>query len=440
MGNITTEEHNILISRNNSLDVLYNGTSNFTSTSSPNLQQKTLFNVTLNNGSATNSSSKPSTNFHLNSSLADILTPNIVSNISNLLMNSSVNTTKTAIERQFDWVDSMLVVSFILIFIVGVTGNALVCYFFRRNPRSLHGMARLIFYLAMVDLLASIINPSLYLYWQLTFNRSWHFGRIGCKVLPVVAKCTITISFGVIWLITIERCLVICKPVKVHLKDQHLQLFILVIILYSILCETPSIVYNEVHPKYSCTVIDLRVDWFFYPTVIIYLQRDLIFVVTFGVTVTLIYGVLYHRSSMRTLKEQKLNRKNKNIMKMLIILALVFIILVFPREILHLAYMISWKVGEGIPHSQTTRNLNAFFKILHMCNSIANVFIYAGLLGRFRQQLFRFLNSLVGRHQQKLQISGKDYSMDQSSSFERHKLSSAPNSPYLRHTFNTKTE
>ena len=83
--------------------------------------------------------------------------------------------------------------------------------------------------------------------------------------------------------------------------------------------------------------------------------------------------------------------------KQLKLLAIVFIVLVFPRELLHLVYMMSWKVGEGFPYTHTLRNINSFLKILHMSNSIANIFIYAGLMGRFRKKLYGLLSAMIGR-------------------------------------------
>lgn len=84
-------------------------------------------------------------------------------------------------------------------------------------------------------------------------------------------------------------------------------------------------------------------------------------------------------------------------MHMLVVLAVVFILLVFPREILHIIYMMSWKFGSGIPHTETIRNVNAFLKVLHMCNSVVNVFIYAGLQQRFRHKILSCFFRVIGK-------------------------------------------
>jgi 7 transmembrane receptor (rhodopsin family). len=305
-----------------------------------------------------------------------------------------------ATSPKFSLVEILLCTAFVLIFIIGVTGNALVCYYFKFSSTSLHGMAKLIYYLAVVDLLASVINPTLYMYWQVTFNRKWHFGFVGCKIIPALAKSCITISLGIILLITIERCIVICRPFHSKIKDKHINLAVIGIIIYAVLCETPQIMHIQVHPKFTCVVSNLRVDSFFYPTIIIYIARDMFFLATFVVTVASIYVELYNKESAATLREQQSVNKNKKVMHMLVTLAVVFILLVFPREILHIVYMMSWKFGTGIPHTETILNVNAFLKVLHMCNSVVNVFIYAGLQGRFRHKVFSCLFRVVGKSYQ----------------------------------------
>ena len=365
------------------------------------------------------------------------ITPSMKNTSFQILLNlpttfASTEPTEAVVQKKellMEWFDYFLVVSFVLILIIGVFGNSLVCYFFKTSYKELKGMALLLFYLSCVDLFASIVNPILFLYWQLTFHKKWHFGMVGCKIIPTVAKCLVTASLGIIWLITIERSIVISRPYTVRLKNKHIKMAFLVVLLFSVLCETPWIIHNNVLAKSTCIVPDLRVDSFFYPAVIILIVRDFIFLATFLGTTIVIYRVLYDKSSLKTLKEQKTLEKNKKIMKLLLLLAIVFILLVFPREILHVAYMISWKSGQGIAHTHTLRNINSFLKILHMCNSVANIFIYAGLLGRFRHKLKRFISTMLGRrfasetlstaidNESPFSESGMNYSLAEQSSF-----------------------
>lgn len=313
--------------------------------------------------------------------------------------NAGTATNISNANRKYDWMDIFLLTAFSTVFIVGVIGNLLVCHFFRcTTTKQKTGTGRLIFYLAITDLLASIINPALYAYWQITNRRAWHFGIVGCKILPMLAKCSITISQGIILLITIERCIVISRPFQPHrYKGLYIHLALASIVCLSVACEIPLMVYSKISPGSTCGVQNLLVDWFFYPSIVVYTSRDIIFLVTFVTTTLLIYKELYNKEHLNTLKQQKDFAKNRKIVKLLIIIATVFTVLVFPREVLHIVYMMSWKFGEGIPFSDTLRNLNALLKVLHMCNSACNVFIYAGLHGKFQHKLLSLIYKLFGK-------------------------------------------
>lgn len=315
----------------------------------------------------------------------------------------------TGTSKIYEWIDIFLLTAFCTVFIVGVIGNSLVCYFFRSGRKKVARMGRLIFYLAITDLLASIVNPSLYAYWQITSRKKWHFGMIGCKVFPVLANCSITISLGIILLITIERCLVICRPFHPHMKDACINVSLLAIVLLSLACEIPLMIFSIIKPDGTCGVPNLLIDGFFFPSISIYIARDFIFLVTFITTALLIYLELYNKEHVKTLKQQKDLRKNRKIIKLLIILATVFTVLVFPREILHITYMMSWKFGTGIPYSETLRNINAAFKVLHMCNSACNIFIYAGLHSKFQRQLFRLIFTCCGKEYNRKESVSSEY-------------------------------
>ena len=97
--------------------------------------------------------------------------------------------------------------------------------------------------------------------------------------------------------------------------------------------------------------------------------KGLLFLATFLTTVVCIYKELYdNEMMMRSLKSQTRTEHNKTVLIMLATIAVVFIILVFPRDILHIIYIISWMDNDGIPFTHLLRNINATFKILHMFN------------------------------------------------------------------------
>lgn len=299
--------------------------------------------------------------------------------------NNSFTTSNTLL---LDRLDLVLLVFYILVFVVGITGNSLVCIYFKFSNKKMKIMEYMILWLALSDLLASILNPTLYAYWQLTFRRTWHFGYIGCKVIPVIGKSSTSISLGIIMLINIDRCIVITRPFRPKMRKRDVNIAVFGIVLLSIAGEIPFIVYAEVMSGYTCVVPNTFIPGFAYPTLAVHIVRDLLFLIVFLSTVITIYNAISHQD-IRSLHDQKRMERNKAVLVMLATIAVVFILLVFPREILHVTYIITWLDNSGIPYTDTLRDINAAFKILHMCNSICNVFIYAGLHRRFRRDVSR---------------------------------------------------
>lgn len=144
-----------------------------------------------------------------------------------------------------------IVVGFVLISVLGIIGNSFTIYVFRPRRRRLRlkQMNLLIFYLAIIDLISSVLNPILFLYWEFTQYTSWDFGNFMCILLPSFRKISIIISLGMISLITIERALIITHYRHLNITCRNVSLFVFIIILSSILTEFNYIMRLENSPK-----------------------------------------------------------------------------------------------------------------------------------------------------------------------------------------------
>lgn len=286
-----------------------------------------------------------------------------------------------------------------VIFIVGTTGNLLICYIFKfKNTRVyLTIMERLILYLAITDFFASFINPIMFAYWTVTRHSAWHFGELLCKVLPSLTRITVSLSIGIILIITIDRCQVICNPFHRQYTKLQINVLIAVTVLLAIGFDLPHIIYHRIGPSKTCRVQSIRDTKFAYPAVALLIFRDLLFILTFSVTVYLIYKELYNANRKRTLKEQNHYIKSKRIVFMLFVMAVLFIVMVFPRDLFQLVFLITWLHPPGVTYNKTLLEINSFLKVLHMCNSLCNIFIYARLHDKFRRRLLRLMKKLLRR-------------------------------------------
>ena len=155
--------------------------------------------------------------------------------------------------------DIVFIVLFSFIFIIGVVGNSLVIYAFKRKARALSSMELVIMYLALTDLIATIFNPLLYIYWHATGFTEWHFDAFSCTLFPSVITVSVTMSLGLIQLITVERCRVLVNPMVNKLfTKKRIHGMVAVVLLLSILNEFPYIINHRLQTttevyEHQCT-------------------------------------------------------------------------------------------------------------------------------------------------------------------------------------------
>ncbi|XP_047144453.1 neuropeptides B/W receptor type 1 [Hydra vulgaris] len=292
----------------------------------------------------------------------------------------------------------LLVIAFAFIFLTGGIGNLLVIYVFGFKKKLRHRITAdwLILYLGVVDFLSSIFNPPLYIYFTITRHQQWHFGKLGCKVLPALGPIMSSISFGVLLIFAIDRYLAIVSPVKgsvlswksvtsAFVTDIVLSYFGYLHYILGLkvnsginnndICEAPEEIFS--YSVANSILISFRIVFFVtvftFTTVKIHLQLK----------------KCQHTSFSREL-QRKHRKGSKAILFVLIVMGAVFSLLVFPKEILHLAYSLSWlKDNNGISHTPMLLRISSWLKALHTANSCANVFIYSKMHKVYRKQIFQ---------------------------------------------------
>ena len=292
----------------------------------------------------------------------------------------------------------MLTFSFCVIFIVGVCGNLLVCSLFKNKVkvRSTE-IENLIYYLAYVDLVASIVNPVVWTYWTVTHHKVWHFGQIGCKILPSLTRILVSVSMGIISLITVDRYYVICRPYEERIARWKIKVALVLVVVFSVAIDIPYIFHQEVKPGRTCGVQNVSLQSFIYPIIVCLISRDVAFAFMFCGTVYKIRGVLNDHQKKEAVKQLRKEKSLSRVTVMLTVMATIFMFLVFPRDVLHIVYFTSWLTPPGLPFNKTILDVNSALKVLHMTNSVVNVFIYSRLHGKFRKRLRRKVSRMLGR-------------------------------------------
>jgi len=310
------------------------------------------------------------------------------------MMNNTTTTIDTKNYQQaleFEFVDYLTIFVYVVVFLIGVTGNLVICLFFTLENQRIKHLQVLIFYLALSDLCASVTNPLLFIYLQITHYRSWHFELIGCKLLPLTWRVSTSVSLGIIMVINIDRCIALKLPYHKPLSKSKVNTTVSFVTLASILMELPFLIYADVKNiagSVSCKVPSVLVPGYAYPTLSIMFIRDTLYIAVFITTSVIIKRELSVNKlniEQGSLQKEIRHHENRSVLNMLFIVAAAFVVTVFPRELLHIVYILSWVTpGDGIRSTKTITNLNSLLTSLLCCNTICNFIIYAKLQRRFR--------------------------------------------------------
>ena len=150
-----------------------------------------------------------------------------------------------------------------------------------------------------------------------------------------------------------------------------------------------------------CVVPDVKAPEYGYPNCVFLIIRLLSFLIVFLFTNIRIYATLWQnrrRFSAKDLRETRM-KQSKKIMRILNLMGIVFVVLVFPRELLYLIYNINDVIRQGVPGKGLqfgvyVIRLNAWLKVMHTSNSCANIFIYARMQDSFKKQIRKIMEWL----------------------------------------------
>ena len=290
----------------------------------------------------------------------------------------------------YDGKTILLVVALCLIMLVGTVGNGFVCYFFGWKLRGTRSIPdRLFLYLGIVDLLSSLLNPATYLYFELTRYKRWDFGIVGCKILVPFGPISTLVSAFLIQIISIDRFFVIVKPFGRRYGSKCINISVLIAVALSVAFYAYYIIMLQVPPGKTCVIEYVTDERYSIPSVTFLLLQDVAFVLIIIITNTAIFLRLRKKDALSTSEtglQQSIRRKRK-LFRMLMIMAIVFLCLILPKDLFHLSFNFSWMNAPGITYDYKLIQVNTILKILYTANSCANVFIYSKMHSRFRGSL-----------------------------------------------------
>ena len=283
---------------------------------------------------------------------------------------------------------TVMYILYITIFTIGVVGNCLVCFIVFRKKTMRNVTNFFIVNLALSDILLCVISvPLTPIYFVMG---RWAFGRILCKLLPMVQSVSVYISSFTLTSIAVDRYFVILFPFRKRLDIRYCYTIIFLIWFTSIILTLPYGIFMDqeiIHGVYYCEE--------FWPTELIRrifgaLTTILQFFIPFWI-VLYCYVRIFRRMNQRAMtrpgsrsanREEADRDKKRRMNRMLIAMVLIFGCLWSPLNIINL-------ISDYHMHAGRWKYFNMFFFLTHsmaMSTTCYNPFLYAYLNDAFRKE------------------------------------------------------
>lgn len=286
--------------------------------------------------------------------------------------------------KKFAFLELAQIVCLILISVIGIVGNQVVIYVFgwkKRNSR--RRFETLLLLLAICDFVASLVDPPAFIYAIATHFSQWHFGFIGCKLILSTGPANITISQGILVLISYERYRSVANPLGETLKKSFFILWLICTLLLSIILVSPytyslEIVIDANYSMNTCAPSGTKLNAF-YIFAIGNISRDLVAslsLVVLGVMTTRMMKqakILTHQTS--SIKKRRQNTTKAT--KMLVVVACVFTICIIPLDLFQVMVYSFFHADFIQEHYSSIVLCNTFLHILQMSNSASNIVVYS---------------------------------------------------------------
>ncbi|XP_063976717.1 prolactin-releasing peptide receptor-like [Diachasmimorpha longicaudata] len=176
------------------------------------------------------------------------MTPEVLENETSFLNGSTENIVDDYLTTNI-WVQGIFYLLYAAIFLIGVFGNALVCYVVARNTQMQTVTNLFITNLALSDVLLCVLAvPFTPLY---TFLGRWVFGQTLCHLVPYAQGVSIYISTFTLTSIAVDRFLVIIYPFRPRMKIKICVWVILGIWAFALLLTLPYGLYMTLEEPFT---------------------------------------------------------------------------------------------------------------------------------------------------------------------------------------------
>ena len=301
-------------------------------------------------------------------------------------------------------IDILQVALYFIVFIVGTTGNSLVYYYFSRKKRH-RGKGsvipeHLLSWLAMVDLLASVVIPAYHLH-QI-FIGSWGFGQALCKIVGPLAIILNTTSIGIFIIVAFDRAQTIVFNSLQYFTKASSNATLLLALLYNVVInsylfkEFKVVSSSSDHPQQQrCEMQPYLYQISYYiPRILSFvLGNFVLFIVFLIINVFIVSRRRLNRGDIWKLGAlwQKRKKDSLKILHMVNLMVAAYLVVVLPYDVLSVAFLASHLLGHPFKRTAHTDTLASYLKWLTAIKAFLNFPIYCYTHSGFR----KFIRQLV---------------------------------------------
>ncbi|XP_066935064.1 C-X-C chemokine receptor type 1-like [Clytia hemisphaerica] len=287
----------------------------------------------------------------------------------------------------------ILVTIYAIIFIMGLVSNALIFYYFRfKRRRRGKGTAiteRLFSYLAMVDFIASIINPIYHAHDIL--GGQWYYGTFLCKLFEPIGIILITNSGGIFIVIAFDRERTITFASLRHFTKSTIRSALVFVVVYSTAINAYLFHDFEVSNGRCADKLTMDEKTYWIPRIASFILRDCMLIFIFAFTnIRIVSRKFAHYETWRlgTLWEKR-KQDSLKLVRMINVMIIVYFMVMAPYDILMATFLVSHLSDHSIERSGPVVTTSSYLKCLAMSSSCLNFFVYLYMHKDFKKFLRR---------------------------------------------------
>lgn len=294
---------------------------------------------------------------------------------------------------------TFIIILYTLIFIIGIFGNFLVLYVVVKNKAMQTITNKFIACLSVSDLLICLFAiPFTPLN---ALMKSWIFGELLCKLVPVILVVSVFVSTLTSVVIALDRYLVVVHPHASRMTENMQVVVIVAIWMLAASAGIPIGVFTSLETRPGGNTFDCHERWLnnsseIYTWVIFTLQ-----LLVPAIIITVCYSAISVKLRQRTRqkfasdssraygKEKQEASRNCRINKMLIAMIGIFIICWLPLDLLHVT-------APSVPQEHFL-TVFLFVHILAMSSVMYNPFLYGWMNENFNKHFRQLWREFAGR-------------------------------------------